>query len=76
MATQRVFGRPVGSRANLYLLFGFLALIPVLAFAIGPLSSSSFDVEGPGAHDRRLAHLAADDGRVRGHAPGGGENTL
>jgi cytochrome c-type biogenesis protein len=47
MATQRVFGRPVGSRANLYLLFGLLALIPVVAFAVGPLSSSSFDLEGP-----------------------------
>jgi cytochrome c-type biogenesis protein len=47
MATQRMFGRPVGSRANLYALFAALALIPVVAFAIGPLSSSSFSLEGP-----------------------------
>jgi cytochrome c-type biogenesis protein len=48
MATQRMFGRPVGSRANLYLLFGALALIPVVAFAVGPLTSSSFSLDGPG----------------------------
>jgi len=47
MATQRMFGRPVGSRANLYLLFSVLALIPVVAFALGPLTSSSFNLEGP-----------------------------
>lgn len=47
MATQGMFGRPVWSRANLYLLFGILALIPVLAFAIGPLTSSSFSLNGP-----------------------------
>lgn len=46
MAT-RVFGRPVTDRANLYLLFGLLALIPVVAFAVGPLSSSSLDLNGP-----------------------------
>jgi len=48
MATQGMFGRPVGSRANLYLLFGVLAVIPVVAFALGPLSSSSFSLTGPG----------------------------
>jgi cytochrome c-type biogenesis protein len=31
----------------LYLLFGVLALIPVVAFAIGPLSGSSFSLKGP-----------------------------
>ena len=46
MAT-RLFGKPMAARSNLYLLFGALALIPVLAFAVGPLTSSSFDLEGP-----------------------------
>ena len=48
MATQRVFGRPVGSRTSLYVLFGLLALVPVVAFAVGPLTSSSFSLDGPG----------------------------
>lgn len=47
MATQGMFGRPMASRANLYLVFAVLALIPVVAFAIGPLTSSSFSLEGP-----------------------------
>ena len=45
--TTRVFGRPVVSRTNLYLLFGVLALIPVVAFAIGPMTSSSLNLDGP-----------------------------
>lgn len=47
MATQRAFGRPTITRRTLYLLFGILALIPVAAFAVGPLSSSSLNLEGP-----------------------------
>lgn len=46
MAT-RVFGRPVTDRRNLYLLFGLLALVPVAVFAVGPLTSSSLDLNGP-----------------------------
>src|SRR6186997_469015 len=48
MATQKVFGRPVDARRGLYLLFGILAAVPVLAFAIGPLTSSSLNLDGPG----------------------------
>lgn len=47
MASQRVFGQPVGSRRMLYVLFGVLAAIPVIAFAVGPLSGSSFSLKGP-----------------------------
>lgn len=31
----------------LYVLFGILAAIPVIAFAVGPLSGSSFNLKGP-----------------------------
>ena len=48
MATQRVFGRSIGSRSTLYVLFAALVLIPVVAFAIGPLGGSSLSLEGPG----------------------------
>jgi len=41
------FGRLGGGRA-LYLVFAVLALAPVAAFAIGPLSGESFDLGGPG----------------------------
>ena len=37
----------MGSRRMLYLIFAVLALIPVAAFAIGPFTSSSFNLEGP-----------------------------
>jgi cytochrome c-type biogenesis protein len=47
MATQRVFGRELGSRSLLYLVFALLAGFPVLAFAIGPLTSDSFNLSGP-----------------------------
>ncbi len=47
MASQRVFGQPVGSRRMLYVLLGILAAIPVIAFAVGPLSGSSFNLKGP-----------------------------
>ncbi len=43
MASQRA----VGSRRTLYVIFGVLAAIPVIAFALGPLSGSSFNLEGP-----------------------------
>lgn len=48
MATQRVFGRPLTSRVNLYLLFAILVLIPVVAFSVGPLTGSSLSLDGPG----------------------------
>lgn len=48
MATQRMFGHRVGSRAFWYSVLAILAAIPVAAFAVGPLSSSSFSLDGPG----------------------------
>ncbi|MGE0600762.1 MAG: cytochrome c biogenesis CcdA family protein [Dehalococcoidia bacterium] len=48
MASQRAFGRPLATRTNLYLLFAILVLIPVAAFSIGPLTSSSISLDGPG----------------------------
>lgn len=48
MTMQRLFGREVGSRTVLYAIFAVLALIPVVAFALGPLTSDSFGLEGPG----------------------------
>ncbi len=47
MTTQTMFGRQVNGRTLLYALFAVLALIPILAFAIGPWSSSSFSLRGP-----------------------------
>ncbi|MGE3074026.1 MAG: cytochrome c biogenesis CcdA family protein [Dehalococcoidia bacterium] len=47
MASQRAFGRPLATRTNLYLLFAILVLIPVAAFSIGPLTSSSISLDGP-----------------------------
>ncbi|MEO8539407.1 MAG: cytochrome c biogenesis CcdA family protein [bacterium] len=47
MATEQILGQPVRSRRMLYLLFALLILIPVAAFAIGPLSGSSFSLNGP-----------------------------
>jgi cytochrome c-type biogenesis protein len=46
MAATQVFHRQ-GSRAFWYAAFGALALLPVLAFAIGPLRSDSFSLDGP-----------------------------
>lgn len=40
--------RPFSSRMFLYVLFGMMALVPVAAFAFGPLTGESFNVEGPG----------------------------
>lgn len=48
MATQRMFGHQVNSRALMYFAFGVLALVPIGFFAVGPLSSDSFSLEGPG----------------------------
>lgn len=48
MTTPRLFGRQVDSRRLLYLAFAALALIPVVAFALGPLTSDSFGLKGPG----------------------------
>ncbi len=47
MTAQTMFGRTWGSRRTLYALFVVLALIPVLAFAIGPLHGDSFSLDGP-----------------------------
>lgn len=47
MASRRATAGSLPSRNTLYLVFGLLALIPVLAFAVGPLTSSSFSLEGP-----------------------------
>lgn len=47
MARQGTLTRRHFSRTNLYLLFAVLAAVPVVAFAIGPLSSSSINLEGP-----------------------------
>jgi cytochrome c-type biogenesis protein len=42
-----MFGHPWTTRRTLYVVFAILALIPIAAFAIGPLSSSSFSLTGP-----------------------------
>ena len=47
MATRTLGGRPRLSRRGVYILLIVLALIPVVAFALGPLTSSSFSVRGP-----------------------------
>ncbi|MBN9494118.1 sulfite exporter TauE/SafE family protein [bacterium] len=47
MTTQTMFGHRVSSRAVLYTALALLVLIPVAAFAIGPLTSSSFSLKGP-----------------------------
>ncbi len=48
MTTRARLSRHPNARALLYLPFIILALIPVVAFAFGPLTGESFDVEGPG----------------------------
>ena len=47
MTTQTMFGKQLSGRTLLYLLLGVLALIPVAAFAIGPLKGDSFSLQGP-----------------------------
>ena len=47
MTSQTMFGHPLRSRNTLYILFAVLALIPVLAFAIGPFQGDSFSLNGP-----------------------------
>jgi cytochrome c-type biogenesis protein len=42
-----MFGKQLSGRTLLYLLLGVLALIPVAAFAIGPLKGDSFSLQGP-----------------------------
>ncbi len=48
MTTQRVLGKEIETRTLLYVVFASLALIPVAAFALGPLSGDTFGLEGPG----------------------------
>ena len=48
MATRIGAGRPVPERWVLYLAFAVLALAPVLAFGIGPLTGDDFSLRGPG----------------------------
>ncbi len=47
MTTQGLFRRPLDNRFILYAAFGVLALVPVLAFVVGPLTSESFGLRGP-----------------------------
>ncbi len=47
MASRRATIGSLPSRNTLYLIFGVLGLIPVAAFALGPLTGSSFSLEGP-----------------------------
>lgn len=47
MARQATVARPRLTRTTAYLLLAFLAGLPVVAFALGPLTSSSFDLGGP-----------------------------
>ncbi len=48
MARQGALSRPRWSRPTGYLLLVVLVAIPVVAFAVGPLSASSFSLRGPG----------------------------
>ena len=49
MATEPgVVRRPTASRNLVYLLLAALALLPLLAFGLGPLTSDSFSLRGPG----------------------------
>lgn len=46
MTSQRLPGN-LDRRKLLYIAFGLLALVPVVAFALGPLSSDTFNLSGP-----------------------------
>ncbi|MGI8927572.1 MAG: cytochrome c biogenesis CcdA family protein [Tepidiformaceae bacterium] len=48
MATRVVFGRRLNNRALLYVLFGTLALLPVLAFGVAGADTDRINLEGPG----------------------------
>lgn len=48
MATGQHATRPTSTRALLYIVFGVLAFGPLLAFGLGPLTSSSVTLDGPG----------------------------
>jgi cytochrome c-type biogenesis protein len=48
MASQRSIGRGFGERRAVYLIFAALALAPLIAFGLGPLTSDSFGLRGPG----------------------------
>jgi cytochrome c-type biogenesis protein len=48
MTIQTMFGRHMSGRTLLYAVFALLALIPVAAFAVGPLNGDSFSLQGPG----------------------------
>jgi cytochrome c-type biogenesis protein len=47
MTTQGMFRNQLGGRTILYIVLALLVIIPVAAFAIGPLTSSSFSLDGP-----------------------------
>ena len=47
MTTQGALARPFSKRFVLYTVFGLLALLPVMAFALGPLSGDSLNLQGP-----------------------------
>ncbi|GIW13760.1 MAG: cytochrome C biogenesis protein CcdA [Tepidiforma sp.] len=47
MARQGTLSGPRLNRQTGYLLLVILAVIPIVAFAVGPLTSSSFDLRGP-----------------------------
>jgi len=48
-ASERVLAKkPSSTRGLLYVVFALLALAPVIAFGIGPLTSNSFSLGGPG----------------------------
>ncbi len=47
MTTQGASARSFSKPFVLYTVFGVLALLPVFAFALGPLSGESFSLQGP-----------------------------
>lgn len=48
MATRTGSAHPIAGRRLLYLAFALLGVAPVVAFAVGPLTSDSFGLRGPG----------------------------
>ncbi len=47
MASQTSLAGPLSNRTALYVLFGVLVALPIVAFGLGPLSGDSFSLEGP-----------------------------